>query len=131
MSLKRWLPLLAIAAGFLPVYGHAAVSESSFLVRTTGDLVDLCTAAPTDPLATAALNFCQGFGVGVFRVLQEQEMARSSGRLFCVPNPTPTRNQVFASFVQWARANPGQLAQPPQDGVAMFLATQYPCPAGK
>lgn len=131
MPNKGWILGLALAAVAVPGRSHAEVSEATFQVRTTGDLVDLCTASPSDPMFTAALNFCQGFGVGVFRVLQEQEMARRSRHLFCVPNPGPSRNQAFASFTAWARANPAQLAQPPQDGIAAFLATQYPCPAGR
>jgi hypothetical protein len=39
----------------------------------------------------------------------------------------PTRDQAFAGFVQWARANPGQLDQPPQDGLVAFLSSQFPC----
>ena len=131
MSIRRWILGLGLAVGVLPPPGHAAVTEQSFLVRTTGDLVALCSAAPDDPMRAAALNFCQGFGVGVFRVLHEEGMAAPSRRLFCIPNPTPSRNQVFASFVQWAKSRPDQMAQPPQDGVAQFLATQFPCRAGK
>ena len=51
--------------------GRAAVTQDTFMVRSTGDLIELCTAAPTDPMGTAALNFCHGFGVGVYRVLEE------------------------------------------------------------
>ena len=131
MSIRRWMLGLGLAAGALPSLGHAAVTEATFQVRTTGDLVELCSTAPTDPMGTAALNFCQGFGVGVFRVLQEEAMAAPSRRLFCTPEPAPTRNQVFASFVQWAKSRPDQMAQQPQDGIARFLSEQFPCPARK
>ena len=131
MSINRWVLMLGLSAGLLPTGGHAAVTDDMFLVRTTGDLVALCSAAPTDPLHLPAINFCHGFGVGVFRVLQEEGLARPMQRLFCIPNPQPTRNQVFAAFTQWAQANPNQLSQSPQDGIARFLSMQFPCRAGQ
>ena len=106
--------------------GHAAVTQDTFTLRSTGDLVELCTAAPSDPMGTAALNFCHGFGVGVYRVLEEVE-ATHRARTYCMPEPMPTRNETLASFVQWTKANPDTLAMPPQDGIAAFLAKQYPC----
>jgi hypothetical protein len=106
--------------------GRAAVSQDTFMVRSTGDLIELCTAAPTDPMGTAALNFCHGFSVGVYRVLEEIESARKV-HMFCLPDPMPTRNEALASFLQWGKANPDQLSAPPQDGIAAFLSKQYPC----
>ncbi len=127
---KLRLPMLLLCAVVaMPAAGRAAVTEDSFAVRTTGDLVDLCAAAPSDPMGNAAVNFCHGFGLGVFRVLQAVDNAKRT-KLFCLPDPSPTRNEAVAGFIQWARSNPGQLAQPPQDGIAAYLAQQYPC-AGK
>jgi hypothetical protein len=106
--------------------GRAAVTEDTFTLRSTGDLIDLCTAAPSDSMGTAALNFCHGFGVGVFRVLQEIESARKV-HMFCMPDPMPTRNEALGSFVQWGKDNPAELNVPPQDGILAFLTKQYPC----
>jgi Rap1a immunity proteins len=100
------------------------------MVRSTGDLIQLCTAEPSDPMVTAALNFCHGFGVGVFRVLQEIESARKAPT-FCLPEPMPTRNESLKNFVQWGKTNPDELALPPQDGIQAFLVKQYPCPRRK
>jgi hypothetical protein len=126
-----WLPgivlCLAVSAGSAP----AAVTEDSFLMRNTGDLVDLCSAAQSDAMYTAATNFCHGFAVGVFRVLQEEDMAWRGNHLFCLPNPAPTRNEGIASFVMWAKADASRMAQPPADGIATFLSQQYPCPRGR
>jgi hypothetical protein len=72
----RHLSAAALLAAALPLSGHAAVTEENFLVRTTADLVALCTAERGDPLVTAALNFCHGFGVGVYQTLVEQEAGR-------------------------------------------------------
>jgi hypothetical protein len=122
---RFWLTAgLCVMAYCVP--GRAAVTQDTFMVRSTGDLIELCTAAPSDPMGTAALNFCHGFGVGVYRVLEEYESARK-GHMFCMPETMPTRNETLASFVQWGKANPDQLSVPPQDGIAAFLSKQYPC----
>jgi Rap1a immunity proteins len=129
-QMKRWLQAAALCAVVSIGTGRAAVTEDSFLIRSTGDLVDLCSAAQPDPLYTASINFCHGFGVGVFRVLEEQDMARRSRHMFCLPNPALTRNEALASFLQWAKANPNQMAQPAADGIAQFLIQTYPCQRG-
>ena len=111
--------------------GWAAVTEDMFRVRNTGDLIELCSATQPDPLYTAAVNFCHGFAVGAFNVLYEEEMARQSHRLFCIPNPMPSRNDGIARFVQWAQANPNQMAQPATDSIAAYLSQQFPCRSGR
>ena len=80
---------------------------------------------------TAASNFCHGFAIGVFRVLQAEDMARRSNHLFCLPDPAPTRNEALAGFVRWARADANRTAERPADGIATFLSQQYPCPRGR
>lgn len=117
------LPLLAIA---IPSTSRAAVAAADFQLRNTGDLVALCSATPADPMATAAIHFCQGFGVGVTRVLEQTDAADRSRPMFCLPSGL-TRNQATADFVRWANADPSRLAMPATDGVAAFLAAQYPC----
>lgn len=128
--MPKTLPLIAITffAGALTAgTSEAAVTEDDFLVRTTGELVNLCSADRRDPLMTAAVNFCHGFGVGVYRVLAEEQAAQHGSKLFCVPNPTPTRNETISAFVQWAKANPSHLSEPPDDGIADFLVQRFPC----
>jgi len=119
-------PIVALCAVAFPAPSQAAVNQDTFLLHSTADLIDLCTAAPTDPMGTAALNFCHGFGVGVYRVLDEIQHARKT-RMFCMPEPMPSRNEALAGLIQWARANPDQLSTTPQDGVAAYLMKQYPC----
>ena len=126
MKIAPWVPLCAAWITASAPAGWAAVSESTFEVRNAGDLTELCSASPSDPLYTAAINFCHGFAVGAFNVLQEQEMAESR-HLFCMQNPMPTRNEGIARFVQWAHANPNQMARPATDAIAAFLSQQFLC----
>jgi hypothetical protein len=129
MLLRPWILSLSLCAVAVPGYARAAVTADDFLVRNTGDLVALCSDQATDPMSTAALNFCHGFGVGVVRVLQEEDAVDASRRpMFCLPSNRPSRNEAVAGFVQWANASPSRLAMPATDGIAAYLAAQYPCP---
>lgn len=98
------------------------------MVRNTAELVNLCSAAPGDPLATAAIHFCQGFAVGVYRTLSEAQSAMPR-KLFCPTSPMPTRDQATADFVAWARANPGVMSEQPSDAILRYLTQHYPCAA--
>ena len=129
MNCKSWLLPLVLCGCLSAGAAQAAVTEDSFLLRNTGDLLDVCSAAQSDPMYTAARNFCEGFAVGVFRVLQEEDMARRSRHMFCLPNPLPTRNETINNLVQWAKADASRMSLSAADGIATFLSQQYPCPA--
>jgi Rap1a immunity proteins len=132
MRNRHWLAGMAMCLAVLPTAAGAAVTEATFSLNTTSDLVDLCTAAPSDPMGTAALNFCHGFALGVYRVLEEENAAKRMGRLFCIPDTVrPSRNEAIADFVQWVKASPDVMSQRPADGIASYLNHKYPCPRGK
>lgn len=132
MQSKHWLPAALLCAAALPTPANAAITEATFLLQTTGDLVEVCSAAPTDPMGTAALNFCHGFVLGVYRVLDEENAARRIGKLFCLPaTDRPSRNEAIAEFVQWAKGNPDVLQQQPANGLALYLTKKYACPRGQ
>jgi len=121
----------ALAAGLLSTLvftgnAGAAVTEENFVSRTTGDLAALCSAAPTDPLYTAAINFCHGFGAGTYGVLASAQQADSRLKMFCAPGNL-TRNEAVAAFVAWAGGKPERAALPSVDGVVGFLTETYPC----
>src|SRR4051794_18035309 len=98
----------ALLAGTIAVCGASpgwGATENSFLVRSTRDLVDVCAPAPSDPLATAAVNFCQGFVVGAYQYYTI-DAAATNRQLVCPPSPLPSRNEAIAQFVTWAKARP-------------------------
>jgi Rap1a immunity proteins len=127
MQSKYWL---ACAVAILPSTVRAAVTEDTFKLQTTSDLVELCSTPPSDPMGTAALNFCHGFALGVYRVLVEENAAKRTHTL-CPPNPGPSRNQAVADFVQWAKGDPAIMQQPPADGIAAYIQKTFACPRGK
>jgi hypothetical protein len=105
----------------------AGPSESAFRITTTGDLVRLCEAEPTDSTGIAALHFCHGFAVGAYQYHQIAAAAENKPPLFCEPNPRPTRNEAVAGFVSWAKQNPKAMETPPVEGIFRYLAQRYPC----
>lgn len=115
-----------------PDHAHAAVTPANFLLHSTADLTALCAAGPADPMATAAVNFCDGFAIGVVRALEKVDAAEPRGRgLFCLPAERPSRSSAIAEFVRWANADPARLRTPAEDGLAAFLAATFPCPANR
>jgi hypothetical protein len=131
----RQKPVLIAAVAVMAVIAVTAVraqtvadpSETDFRVTTTGDLVRLCEAAPTDPTGIAALHFCHGFAVGAYQYHQIVAAAEKKPPLFCEPNPRPSRNEAIAGFISWAKQNPKAMDTPPVEGVFRYLAQRYPC----
>ncbi|MGH7120273.1 MAG: Rap1a/Tai family immunity protein [Acetobacteraceae bacterium] len=120
------------AAFVMSHHAHAAVTQDNFQLRNTADLAALCTAGPADPMAAAAVNFCDGFVIGVVRAMEKVDSAEAPRRgLFCLPANRPSRSAAIAEFVHWANADPSRLSMPAEDGLAMFLAATFPCPAGR
>jgi hypothetical protein len=107
---------------------QAAVSQDDFLIRTTGNLVNLCAADTKDPLYAPAVNFCQAFGAGVFQAQQLYQAASRGKPLFCTPTPPPTRNEAMNGFVTWAKATPAVTDIVPAAGIMQYLLQTYPCP---
>jgi Rap1a immunity proteins len=111
--------------------GANAATEAEFTLASTGDLVDLCSAAPDNGVGSAALNFCEGYVQGAVTVEMLNLAAFSGSKLFCLPSPPPTRSQATAEFVVWARAEPARLTQSPTDGLFGYLRERYPCPPSR
>jgi Rap1a immunity proteins len=80
-------------------------------------------------MGTAAINFCKGYIQGAVTVEMLNMVAFRRPKLFCLPDPRPTRTQAIGEFVNWARAAPDRMAQTATDGVFRFLNERYPCPA--
>jgi hypothetical protein len=118
-----------MATGALPA--SAAVSESQFPPRTVADLIAICAPAKDDPLMTAAVNFCHGYAEGAVDVEEAHEMQRGGRKLFCLPTPRPPRGSELTSFIAWANERPARLDMGAIDGMFIYLAERYPCPAGQ
>jgi len=105
----------------------AAVSEEDFKVVSTRNLINLCTAAPNDPLYPHAVNFCHGFLVGAFRYYLAESSGPKGIKLLCPPDPPPSRNETIQMFIDWAKAHPQYMNERPVETEFRFLMETWPC----
>jgi hypothetical protein len=129
MRLKGWATSAALVL-LVPCAPYAA-TEANFGANTTGDLVELCTSAPDNAVGTAAVNFCEGFAQGAVLVEMQNMVAFRGPKLFCLPNPPPSRNEALSQFVTWARGSPDRMSASATDGLFRFLSERYPCPQSR
>ena len=125
--MKRPILVSLLSATLLsPVAAAAAVTEDDILVRTTADIIDLCSATPSETLYTAAVHFCQGYLVGAFQYHLEASAALGRRKL-CLAAPAPTRNEGVQMFIAWTRQNPQFWSGHPVDTMIRFVETKWAC----
>jgi hypothetical protein len=107
----------------------AAVTDSQFPPHMVSDLIAICTPAQDDPLMATAEGFCHGFAEGAVIVEEAHQAQRDARKLFCLPTPRPSRYSELKSFIAWANEQPARLQMPAIDGIFIYLAGKYPCPA--
>jgi hypothetical protein len=85
---------LLLAAVFLApaLAGAGPIAKEDFQVRTTRDLINLCTVSADDPHWKEAVHFCQGYLVGAYAYYAAENLGPGAGALVCPPNPKPSRN---------------------------------------
>jgi Rap1a immunity proteins len=125
----RIAPLLGIAVLGLWPRLALAIDTSTFTLKTTEDLYRVCSIAPDDPLRREALDFCEGFLLGVVSYHDAVSDGKHLKRLICYP-PTATRDQGIQAFVVWAAAHQQDqkfMNDPPAYGAVRGLAAMWPC----
>jgi hypothetical protein len=105
----------------------SAITAEEFRLRSGADLVALCATPATDPMYTAAVHMCHGFGAGTYQTIVA--MTRQLAPLICPPEPSPSRNEVVGRFLDWAKRNPERLTEPAVEVLGRFFTTEYPCRA--
>lgn len=105
-----------------------AITAEDFQVKTTQELIDLCTVSASDPLAQQAIHFCHGYLVGAYHYhVAASEGPEGAKRLVCFPKSGVTRNEAVAMFVEWAKARPQYLKEAPVETEFRFLIEKWPC----
>src|SRR5215472_17038953 len=107
----------------------AAVTDAQFPPNNVRDLIAICAPDKDDPRMTASVNFCHGFVEGAVVVEEANEARKGARKLFCLPSPRPSRGSELTNFMTWANEQPGRLDMPSIDGVFVYLAERFPCPA--
>jgi hypothetical protein len=127
MTLKGLTAAVALLLATAPGVGHA-VTDADFAAKTTADIVALCDPQSDSAIANAAVNFCSGFAQGAVSVEEAHDAGSRSMKLFCLPEPAPTRNETLSEFVKWARASPDRMNASAVNGLIGFLGERFPCP---
>ena len=125
MKFIAWL--LLISAFLLQPGWVGAVSEKDFEAKTTEQILNLCTATPSDPLYPAAVNFCHGYLVGAYHYYAAQHSGPDAPKFVCPPNPPPSRSSSIDMFVEWAKTRPQYWKEPPVETEFRFLMEKWPC----
>ena len=123
---RKWMILVLLGAFLIPGW-VSAVEEQDFVVDTTNDLIELCTASKTDPLHKEAVNFCLGFLVGAYHYHVAEHSGPEGKRLACPPDPPPPRAEVASMFVDWAKNHPEYMNEEAVETWFRFLIETYPC----
>jgi Rap1a immunity proteins len=127
---KGFVRSLVLATLLVPGLAGAAVTDEDFALSTTQNLVNLCSVSASDPRAKEAIQMCEGYMLGAYHFYLATNTGkgdRGDMRLVCMPSPTPTRDQVAAMFVEWAKANPQYMKEPPVDSEFRFMSARWPC----
>jgi hypothetical protein len=103
------------------------VTEADFEVKTTQNLLNLCTAGPNDPNYREAIHFCEGYVVGAYQYYLSETGDNTSEALVCLPTPSPSRNEVLRMFIAWAQTHPEYLNELPVETQFRFLTEKWPC----
>ena len=123
---RKWMILVFLCAFLLPGLA-GAVEKDDFVIDTTGDLIDLCTAPKSDPLHKEAVNFCVGYLVGAYHYHVVENAGPKGRRLVCPPDPPPSRTEAVIMFVDWVKKHPEYMDEEPVETWFRFLIEKYPC----
>ena len=118
--------VLILIASILPMCALAATPEH-FRVRSTADLIQLCSTPANDPMFAAAISFCQGFAVGAYQYYRASVSGPEGRPFVCLPDPPPSRTEGLQMFVAWARQHPQYMDEPAVETLFRWLATTWPC----
>jgi hypothetical protein len=72
---------------------------------------------------------CHGFGAGTFQTIMALTRHEKLEPVLCPPEPTPSRNETVARFLEWAKRNPQHLTEPAVELVGRFLIVTFGCRA--
>jgi hypothetical protein len=124
---KKLIASLVLVSFLVPGLASAAVTDEDFVLATTQNLVNLCSVPASDPRAKEAIQMCEGYMLGAYHYYLATNSGKNDMRLVCMPNPTPTRDQMAAMFVEWAKVNPQYMKEAPVDSEFRFMSARWPC----
>jgi Ssp1 endopeptidase immunity protein Rap1a len=107
--------------------GAMAATPDHFRVRSTADLIEICSTPANDSMYPAALSFCHGFAVGAYQYYRASVSGPEGKPFVCLPDPPPSRTEGLQMFVAWARENSQHMGEPAVETLFRWMATTWPC----
>jgi hypothetical protein len=89
---RRNVFALILIMAMAPIYALAATPDQ-FRVRSTADLVEICSTPANDALYPAAMGFCQGFAVGAYQYYHSSVSGPQGKPFVCLPASPPHHGQ--------------------------------------
>jgi hypothetical protein len=120
---------LALGVALLPLTAWAQTDGytlDDYQLRTSGDLLDICTLDAAHSNYWEARGFCIGYFAGGIDLHDALAVANDFPRLAC-PGARVTRNEVVETFVTYAQAHPEHLRERPMDTVFRAVIDRWPC----
>ncbi len=124
--MKQIVKALLLASLFA-ASGAYSVEDADFNMKTSRDLMDLCSAPKGDVNYDAAMGYCLGY----IDAAQDYHRAITSGDLLspiACPGHHVTRREMADVFVEWAKGNGDLLDnESPINGVMRAATEKWPC----
>jgi hypothetical protein len=114
--------------GLYPGFAQA-VEMTNFTLKTTEDLYRVCSVGSDDPLHQQAVDFCEGYLLGVVSYHDAVTDREHLKRLICYPQ-TATRDEGIQAFIDWAASHQQDrkfMDDPPVFGAVRGMAAKWPC----
>jgi hypothetical protein len=124
--MRRNLLVLILVASMVPL-ATEAVDPENFRVRSTADLVEICSVPTSDAMYAAAIGFCHGYGVGAFHYYQASVSGPEGKPFVCLTDPPPSRTEALQMFLAWTRENPQYMGEPAVETLFRWLVAKWPC----
>ncbi len=131
MDFRRfWTKMLVLAAGLLLWSGQAsAQGDNIFAVKTTQDLLNICTLPEDHAMRGEAANYCLGYIDGAVSYHDAISAHEDLKPFVCYPE-TATVELGAVIFIDWGKQKQGDaetMETAPVIGVVKALAAEWPC----
>ncbi|MBW2690504.1 MAG: hypothetical protein JRC99_11305 [Deltaproteobacteria bacterium] len=125
--MKHFVICLSLLIFMATPFTVLAVDTVDFEMKTTKNLLNLCTASPEDNLYAEAVNFCHGYLIGAYHYYESSRKGPNAQSQICISEPKPSRNDTIDMFVKWAKANKQYHNELPVETEFRFLMETWPC----
>jgi hypothetical protein len=126
--MRATIVVVVLGLGLVPSL-LPAQDLKSFELKTTRDLLGVCTTPGDNPLRREAVHYCMGFLEGAVGYHNALSTHKDMKRLTCYPSGT-TREDGARAFIRWAQARQDDqkaMSEAPVIGLMRSLNAEWPC----